>query len=776
MLRLLSVLALAISLTPAGAQSQSCTGLCLQQVSCPNNGTTTVTGVIYAPNGIDPLPNVTVYIPNAAVDAFTPGVSCPVIGAPPSGSPLIGAITNVDGTFTLVNVPVGTNIPLVAVSGRWRRQVAIPSTTACTNTQFSTRMPQTQAEGDIPKIAIATGSVDQVECVLRKVGIADSEFTDPSGTGRVNLFSSNVAGAGAVLDASTPSQADLMGNGTLLNQYDVLMLPCEGAAYNKPAAELANLIGFANAGGRVYSSHYSYSWMYKNPPFDTVVNWFTPSQTLPDGVGTVDQSFSGGQTLAQWLQLVGASTTLGQMPIQTVRKDFNGVNAPTQSWITFNDTAASNPVMQFVFDTPIAATNQCGKVLFNEYHVENGNSTPRESFPIECGTGAMTPQEKLLEYSLFELTSEGGQPTLNPTSADFGSEAFNFTTAPKTFVWKNNSSFTYGVTSITTSGDFAQTNNCSSVAAGGTCTISVAFTPTALGSRTGTLTVQSSGGNTLTAPLTGTGVPGYTISGTSLAWGNQDIGKTVSQTLTVTNIAPSSLPVPPFATTGNYSVDTSSCGNTIAANGSCTVAVSFKPPVTGEQDGTLAVNSSSLLYNGLSAKLTGNGVDFAMVLLPTSGKVVSGDSASATATLTPLAGFSAPVTVSCTIATAATGANCTLNNTSFTLSTQTSAAITISTTSKYTVVGYGGLGGPWLWIIGTASGGLLLLSRRKIGRKLSLALVALIITTASASLTGCSGKLPTQNPSYTAPGSYVVTVNATDGFLIRTANYTLTVH
>ena len=134
-----------------------------------------------------------------------------------------------DGSFTLVNVPVGANIPLVAVSGRWRRQVVIPSTTACTNTPFSTRMPQNQSEGDIPKIAVATGSVDQVECVLRKVGIADSEFTDASGSGRVNLFSSNVQGAGAVVDASTTSQAALMGNASVLQQLrraDVAMRGC----------------------------------------------------------------------------------------------------------------------------------------------------------------------------------------------------------------------------------------------------------------------------------------------------------------------------------------------------------------------------------------------------------------------------------------------------------------------------------------------------------------------------------------------------------------------
>ena len=81
--RLVAAVVFAVSFVGASAEAQSCTGLCLQQVSCPNNGTTTVKGVIYAPNGVDPIPNVTVYIPNAPVDAFTPGVSCPVLGAAP---------------------------------------------------------------------------------------------------------------------------------------------------------------------------------------------------------------------------------------------------------------------------------------------------------------------------------------------------------------------------------------------------------------------------------------------------------------------------------------------------------------------------------------------------------------------------------------------------------------------------------------------------------------------------------------------------------------------
>src|SRR6185369_2069643 len=77
------------------------------------------------------------------------------------------------------------------------------------------------------------------------------------------------------------------------------------------------------------------------------------------------------------------------------------------------------------------------------------------------------------------------------------------------------------VTAVSTSGDFSQTNTCgTSIAAGSSCTVSVKFTPTVAGARTGNLTVTASG-ITSTVPLSGTGVaPGPIIntSSTSLTF------------------------------------------------------------------------------------------------------------------------------------------------------------------------------------------------------------------------------------------------------------------
>jgi hypothetical protein len=767
----------------AAAAQSSCTGLCLQQVSCANNGTTSITGTVFAPNGTDPLPNVTVYIPNAPVDAFPPGVSCPVVGAPPSGSPLVGTVTDDKGNFELDDVPVGANIPLVIVSGRWRRQLVVPTTTACTNTAAdptTTVMPSDHTQGDIPRIAVATGSVDQVECILRKMGIKDSEFTDPSASGRINFFGGGTAsGSGAVISSQTPTQASLMGGtGAALNQYDVLMLPCEGGQYTKPAQELANLINFANAGGRVYSSHFSYTWMYQNSPFNSVVNWAVGQAQPPDGEASVNTGFTAGLTLSNWLQEVGASTTPGQIAINTLRHDFNGVNPPTQNWLTLDTTG--NPVMQFVFDTPIPPAgqkvNQCGRVLYNEYHVEAGSSGPSQTFPQECTSGSgMNAQEKLLEFMLFELTDEGGQPSLAPLAQDFGSQAIGFTAAPVTFTWTNNSSFATSIKSVTATGDFnVVSNNCGAIAGGAGCQIVVGFTPTALGARTGTLSVVS-GPSTVTASLTGIGTPGYSLSGNSLTFGNLDVGASAKQTLTLTSLASGPLPVPPLTATGQYTVSTSACGTTMAAGASCPITVTFLPTTTGPQNATVGVNSTSLLYNGLTASLTGTGVDFTIALNPTSGSVIAGDGVTATGTITPIAGFNAALTVTCNIG-GAVAANCGPSSGSITPTAPASTfTITMSTTSQYVIIGYGLGGGGWLWLVALLSGGMLWLARRRAGIVVRGSLMLLMLAAASTSLSGCSGKLPAKNTAYTGPGSYTITVSATDGFLVHSATYKLTV-
>jgi hypothetical protein len=212
--------------TPAG-----CTGLCTQQVTCPGGGTTSIEGYVTSPNGVLPVPNAVVYVPNGVVAAFTPGVKCETC-ATASGSPLVSTTTDANGHFFLPNMPVSdpakvTNIPVVVQLGKWRKQLTI-ATTACVNNKvpavnpaaqttflggaarpaadhLSAALPRVQTEGDIPLTAISTGQVDGLECVFRKMGVADAEFTDGNGTGRIRLYQDN----GATISGGSPAASTL---------------------------------------------------------------------------------------------------------------------------------------------------------------------------------------------------------------------------------------------------------------------------------------------------------------------------------------------------------------------------------------------------------------------------------------------------------------------------------------------------------------------------------------------------------------------------------------
>src|SRR5262249_22536066 len=148
-----------------------CTGLCSQIPACTNGTTTTLVGKVMDPAGARPLYNALVYIPNDPTDPglqpFPAGITCDVCGATAAGDPLVRANTAPDGTFTLSNVPVGTAIPVVIQLGRWRRQFTIDITASCDQNQVpngSLNMPKNHNQGDLPRIAILTGSWDAVEC------------------------------------------------------------------------------------------------------------------------------------------------------------------------------------------------------------------------------------------------------------------------------------------------------------------------------------------------------------------------------------------------------------------------------------------------------------------------------------------------------------------------------------------------------------------------------------------------------------------------------------
>jgi hypothetical protein len=428
---------------PGQCGNNLCTGLCLQQQNCGGGVQTTITGTVYAGTPPifgtpDPVPNVLVYVPNAPLQPFSQGVTCSQCGAEVSGSPLVQATTAFNGTFTLTNVPSGNGIPIVIQLGRWRRTftVNVPS---CTTTAFPAGtfvMPHNQGEGDIPLTAFSSGSVDTLECVLFKMGVDQAEFTTNGNGGRVHMY----VGNGASLGNGTPAEPALMGNGGTFMAYDQILLPCwgvdpttAGSSNRKPAAEQANLVTYGNAGGHFFATHYSYAWLYQNNPYNTTAAWdVNYHANLSTGVAQVQVPPVNpkGTIFTEWLHLVGALPNPPNLTIQTPRHDVDSVLLQSVDWMDGADPVDGTPMLyHYTFDTPVGAATQCGHAIYSDFHVANNKSTnPTVVFPSECMTNEttgnacstanpcpMTPQEKVLEYMIWDLASCVPGPPTPPT-------------------------------------------------------------------------------------------------------------------------------------------------------------------------------------------------------------------------------------------------------------------------------------------------------------------------------------------------------------------------
>jgi len=231
----------------------------------------------------------------------------------------------------------------------------------------------------------------------------------------------------------------------------------------------------------------------------------------------------------------------------------------------------------------------------------------------------------------------GPVASLGEASLTFSNQLAGTTSSAQTLTLRNNGNGPMTVTSIVAGGDFAASNNCNgSVAAGGSCTISVTFAPTVVGPRTGTLTVtdnsQGVAGSTQTASLSGTGLgPLVSLSGSSLAFAGQLI-TTASppQTVTITNSGTANLTVSTVSIAGQNATDfakrTDTCtGATVAPGGTCTISVTFTPGAVGARGGTLTVTDNAA-GSPRTVTLLGTGQDFNIAVT---------SSGSSTATVTP---------------------------------------------------------------------------------------------------------------------------------------------
>jgi len=131
--------------------------------------------------------------------------------------------------------------------------------------------------------------------------------------------------------------------------------------------------------------------------------------------------------------------------------------------------------------------------------------------------------------------------TLSAQGVQFAAQALETTSAAQTVTISNRAYTTNLVVSTvaisgTNASDFKQTNNCTTVPAGASCTITITFAPTATGSRTATLSVtDNAAGSPQTVVLNGAAVLPFGLPDTgTLSPSSVSPGGSAAATITVT--------------------------------------------------------------------------------------------------------------------------------------------------------------------------------------------------------------------------------------------------
>jgi hypothetical protein len=422
--------------------------------------------------------------------------------------------------------------------------------------------------------------------------------------------------------------------------------------------------------------------------------------------------------------------------------------------------------------------------------ISGGGTNSAPPFPIfnafqpsPSALGACTVRDLLCTVSdaiIVKISpTAGAAAALTPATVTFPPQQVGTAGATQTVTIIDMGSDALTVSNATVTGDFSIQNGCTSVAAaGGTCAIQVNFTPTMLGTRTGTLTItDSSAGSPRTVELTGQGAQASaTLSPASLSFPDQQPGTTSSaQTVILSNSGALALQISSVQVTGPFG-ETNNCGSSVnATNGSCTISVTFSPTTAGAATGTLTITDGAP-GSPQTVSLTGTGKTPSLGLAVASGGSASATvSAGATATYALSvggAGMAGTATLTCT--GAPTGAACSVP-VSLPLSATTASSfnVSVSTTARSLVLFTPVRPTPWFLLLALLACMALLITTAfgQHSRRWRLApLMALVLYACGG------GSTSMQNPNGTSAGTYTLVVTAKSGSTTQMQNLTLNVN
>jgi hypothetical protein len=395
-----------------------------------------VRGIVYAPNGLNFNPPLTVsgalvYVSDFPPEPVPSTIVCERCTDVPSGA--TWALTDANGAFDL-NIWDGSYI-LVIQKGQFRlvRSIIVGPDQTLDMPETDTMLPsRNSSDGNetIPKIALLSGSFDKLEDLFAKLGFAT---VDSAGTGIQwdnNVQFDVYANGGDMPPSGNPANKgtalDLLSNYELMKTYHIIFVPCSStnSSVVENAAVQENLQKYVREGGKFYVADWSYDYLRQT--------WDLVHFDGDDGatVGSANSaSFSyapydsGGhavnEDLYKWLEAQSpgwggdslvlkenwdwvTNLTEGYMgdvegsPLYAKPDVF--VEGPREDGASWKSTPSSA-----IYPLTLGFPYGCGRVFYTTYHTVGEMSSGHSGLEI---------QERILVYLIMEIGACQSGPIL----------------------------------------------------------------------------------------------------------------------------------------------------------------------------------------------------------------------------------------------------------------------------------------------------------------------------------------------------------------------------
>ncbi len=252
--------------------------------------------------------------------------------------------------------------------------------------------------------------------------------------------------------------------------------------------------------------------------------------------------------------------------------------------------------------TPIAASGSCNLVIA---FAPAATGTRNATLSIADNTASSPIQ---ITLNGLGTTAPVGTLALSPPSVVLP-DTVQGSTSNASLTVHNSGTAAVAFSGIGVSGadaaEFVTGGSCSTsspLPVSGNCTVSIAFTPAAVGPRTAMLSLQSNASNaSVSVSLSGTGlavpVAVASLAPASLDFGPQTVGGLYpARTITLTNTGNTALAVSLLSVVGAgfAIVDTQSCAASLAPQATCTIGITFAPSAAGPPTtGSLTIASNA---------------------------------------------------------------------------------------------------------------------------------------------------------------------------------------